>query len=362
MSKDPFVGGRLTLARDLRSMSQVRLGEEVASSQAVVSKVEKDLRPPPSDLVQAFGEVLGFETRFFHLPIRSVQSLNFRSRARTPARVRKRIVARGVLLGELISTLREHVDLPPYTVPHESESDLGKLERVAEKCRLKWDLGLDGPIDDATRVIERAGVPVYLIHDESDDVDGLSIRGAEPLIVLNAAKRSTSRSRFDAIHELAHLIFGHPDGSADVSPGAEEAAHRFASAFLLPGGAFGADFLQLFSPRDFSGLLELKRHWKVSAAAMIRRARDLRLISATTYRRAYKKLSFLGWRKEEPDEPERERPSMIRNAIEVATSSDTSVFELANQLGWAPSTFQELTGVHFPAIQHDANVIPLHPS
>jgi Zn-dependent peptidase ImmA (M78 family) len=48
-------------------------------------------------------------------------------------------------------------------------------------------------------------------------------------------------------------------------------------------------------------LLELKRKWLISAAALLYRAHDLAVIRESQYRRISAQISALGWRTSEPD-------------------------------------------------------------
>jgi Zn-dependent peptidase ImmA (M78 family) len=131
-----------------------------------------------------------------------------------------------------------------------------------------------------------------------------------PVVFLSTEKGSASRRRFNAAHELGHLLM-----HVDVSPGdpeLERQADAFASAFLLPRATFGAE-----CPRRLSWphLRDLKRRWKVSLAAMVRRAYDLGVFSEATYRRGYMQLNKRGWREVEPEEPTMEHPRMLQDVI-----------------------------------------------
>lgn len=165
-----------------------------------------------------------------------------------------------------------------------------EVERLAERVREAWGLGL-GPISDVVALLERHGVLPVEVEGHSERLDAFSTwADHRPLVFLAMGKGSASRRRFDAAHELGHLLM-----HVDVSPGdiaLERQADAFASAFLLPRAAFAAEC----PPR----LQELKRRWKVSLAAMVRRAYDLGIYSEATYRRGYMQLNQRGWRESEP--------------------------------------------------------------
>ena len=98
----------------------------------------------------------------------------------------------------------------------------------------------------------------------------------KPYVFLNTIKSAES-SRFDAAHELAHLVL-HQDGSV-AGRLAEDQANRFASAFLMPR----ADVLSVL-PRvqHLQQLIDKKSRWRVSLAALNYRQRVHHIDAAST--------------------------------------------------------------------------------
>ena len=198
------------------------------------------------------------------------------------------------------------------------------VERLAERVREAWGLGL-GPISDMGALLERHGVLPIEVEGHSARLDAFSVWAARrPVVFLSTEKGSASRRRFDAAHELGHLLM-----HVDVSPGdpeLERQADAFASAFLLPRATFGAE-----CPRRLSWphLRDLKRRWKVSLAAMVRRAYDLGVFSEATYRRGYMQLNKRGWREDEPEEPIMERPRMLQEVVELLERSGYARAQIA---------------------------------
>jgi Zn-dependent peptidase ImmA (M78 family) len=132
-----------------------------------------------------------------------------------------------------------------------------------------------------------------------------------------------------------------PTGSVET----ESAADQFASAFLLPKTAFAREFrTKRFS---WEHVFELKRHWQVSAAAIVRRARDLDLIDEIAYRRAFQHMSFKKWRTEgEPYEPSFQEPELFVNAINaLGREVQKRVSDLCADLYLSPKIFAEITGI-----------------
>jgi len=211
----------------------------------------------------------------------------------------------------LVVELEEHVTFPEEQISeHAAEvRSLQEVELLAERLRAVWGLGL-GPISDMVALIERLGVMVLELKGHSRALDAFSTwLVGRPLVFLSSEKESATRRRFDCAHELGHLLM-----HQEADPGRRELeaqADRFASAFLLPGESFAKEYPDRL---NWAHLRALKRRWKVSLAAMLKRAFDLDLISEATYRRAFVHLNRAGWREQEPDEPSMERPSLIKKA------------------------------------------------
>jgi Zn-dependent peptidase ImmA (M78 family) len=73
----------------------------------------------------------------------------------------------------------------------------------------------------------------------------------------------------------------------------ETQAHQFAAAFLMPSEDI---YDRLPSKVDWQVLFELKRHWQVSLAALLMRAKTLGKMTDRTYLTAVKTISARGWR------------------------------------------------------------------
>jgi Zn-dependent peptidase ImmA (M78 family) len=117
------------------------------------------------------------------------------------------------------------------------------------------------------------------LDEKTKSVDAFSCwRNNEPYIFLNNFK-TAERSRFDAAHELGHLVL-HRHGGPDQR-NAENEANTFASSFLMPR----ADVLSRASHVNTLGdIIKLKRRWRVSTAALMYRLHKLGYISDWNYR------------------------------------------------------------------------------
>jgi len=170
-----------------------------------------------------------------------------------------------------------------------------EVERAAEDLRSSWELG-SGPLDSLTDLLEERGLKVGSM-DADVLFDACTFRSEQDTSVTAVVVRSDmpgDRQRFCLAHELGHLML-RPDGLDD-----EEAAHRFAAAFLVPRAAA---LFELRGRRVDLSLYELhllKHKYGLSMQAWIYRAGDLGIISRTKAETLFKTFSSKGWRKEEP--------------------------------------------------------------
>jgi Zn-dependent peptidase ImmA (M78 family) len=215
------------------------------------------------------------------------------------------------------------VDLPEFEPGTEPEV-------AANAVRERWGLG-SGPVVSVVGLLERKGVIVSRLPAATDELDAFSCWiGRRPFIVLVSNKEAADRARFDAAHELAHLLIHH-----DAKPGdavVEREAHRFAAEFLAPEQAIRRELpLRV----DWRQLAQLKVRWGVSLAMLLRRMRDLGVISDASYRRGMMDLSRRGWRRDEPvDLGAPEQPELLARALHLLeTQRSFGLANLADELG-----------------------------
>jgi Zn-dependent peptidase ImmA (M78 family)/transcriptional regulator with XRE-family HTH domain len=351
MRANAFIGERLQLGREFNGLTQTQLGHKVAVSPTTISLLErnKKVEEPPEDLVRAFAEVLDFQVPFFYSEIADPfreEECNFRHRRTAPEKIKSRVRAHATLLGEVVCELRTQFKFPTFDVPVIPASSFDAIERSAEQCRQYWKLSLDSPIMHVGRVLERAGVPIITGIVEAKKIDAFSRKGQTTLVFLNQYIHSSSRWTYDLSHECGHLVMhsGIQTGSKET----EAAADRFASAFLLPEKAFRREFgasRRLSWPHIF----ELKRRWRVSVAAIIRRAYDLGLIDPSAYRHAYQYISLKKWNQGEPQEPTFQDPELFMPALlSLGSRVKMTLQDLCNNLHYSKRTFQAITGVAIP--------------
>lgn len=323
-----FEPERLRVIREARGLTKTELARQVGISVSSISQYESGTITPSPKSVDALSGVLAVPARFLTAtkPIElELEDCHFRRQTGIPKKEQRKAVSWGTLALDLFREADRLVNLPELSIPDYSaggpyESD--QLEEIAQEVRDRWDLGF-GPLANVVHLVENAGVPTMELNGCDERLDAFSAWTTyRPMIFFSTAKDSPSRRRFDAAHELGHVIL-----HRGVDPQAEcveEEAHRFASSFLLPADPFKAEVPERLS---WPALREMKKRWKVSLAALVYRAHELGIYSESTYRRAYSQLNLRGWRKDEPDEPEMERPSLLANALDALKKRRSQTLE-----------------------------------
>ncbi len=102
----------------------------------------------------------------------------------------------------------------------------------------------------------------------------------------------------------------------------ERQADAFASAFLMPAETFSRDVIDT----SLAGFTRLKPKWGLSIQAMVRRSRDLHLISEETYERHFRNIGAAGWRRAKGEPLDEAVPavnrSLGRKSLELLSASD----------------------------------------
>ena len=306
-------GERLKLARKREGLSLRALSSRidgVVSAQAI-GKYERGEMMPGSTTVIALSGALGVSIEYLLSPSEiSLGNVEFRKLASTSARERAKVegtvldhVDRYLQIEELLGVSNAQWERPrgvPFRI-----GAIEDAEDAAKSVREAWHLGGD-PIPDMTELLEERGIKVLKL-DFPLSVDGLACEVLRPgfegvPVVVCSTGKSVERQRLTLAHELGHMLL-EVRGDLDV----EKACNRFASAFLVPAKELLGEVGQRRQAFGFGELVEIKRMFGVSAAALVVRLRDLGIIREATLRKI---LSGIGrsWRREEPAPLERDEP------------------------------------------------------
>lgn len=306
MTEGSFEPARLRLARELFELSQVDLASRVGLSAAAIGQFEAGASRPSTNTVDALSGALKTPVAFFNQPITETHEGFFRSLRRTSIGHRRRARALAHLAHDIAAT-SERLCQAEAPVPRISVVDLHatrqQVEDVAADVRQTWKMPT-GPVENVVSLLEQHGVLVIRMPLDTSDVDAFSLPfESQPVVVLGSDKADRARSRFDAAHELGHLVM-HGNQIWGVKE-VEQQANWFAAAFLMPAQDISAELPQR---PDWAALFALKRRWQVSLGALLMRAKALGRMSDSQYLTAIKASSARGWRRVEPvplGEPER---------------------------------------------------------
>ncbi len=342
---------RLTLARELRGLTKQQLADKIGKTPSAVSQFESARARPDGQTVGRMVLALQVPASFFAkvsegsaLSVIPLDICHFRSLRSASQRDRRMLLAKSSLMNGLLAFLEHKVTLPEerVTMLTALPRDADAIEALAVEVRTKWGLGL-GPIGNMTNLLERNGVVVIPIDDACREVDAFSLwNGKRPCVFLVMDKGSTSRTRMDAAHELGHLVM-HADVAAG-SPELERQANQFGAALLMPRPSF---YHEAPKRLNWDHIWELKRRWKVSAAAIVRRSYDLGILSEATYRRAFVHLNQSGERTSEPHEPPKEAPVAVRKALDVIAQK-WPIHRIAEEIGVSAVDLHDLVAFTSP--------------
>lgn len=313
-----FHGQRLAQARQFRGLLKGDLATEVGVTPAAIGQFESEVVRPSAVTLSKLALALGVPVAFFTqgrpmFPLRE-EDAHFRSLRSTSKRDRSQARAQVERLAEVVAAIEQRVNLPPVALP---EISIGMLpEEAARLVRAAWGLG-DGPIADMVGILERKGVIVARLPAATEEVDAFSCWiGPRPFVILASNKGAADRSRFDAAHELAHILLHADAGPGD--PAVEREANHFAAEFLVPAATILSEL-----PRrvDWRAFLALKIRWRVAISMLLLRGRDLTVISDAAYRRAMMEMSRRGWRRYEPGSlGDPEQPELLGRAMALIAS------------------------------------------
>lgn len=341
----------LVAAREALGLTQTRLAEELTRlsgavprvSQGYVSRAEKGVLAVFGERLELFADALESTPDLLVSDVKlwslGEGCLYHRNRMSTKASTLRQLHARINLLRLYLRRLAagSGVTLGEFTL---SPLPVGGLDGPEDAARaLRRTLGLpDGPIGSVTAVAERVGALVVPMSLGGREVDATSLHppGEPPVFVINA-DAPAERQRFTLAHELGHVACAPP---ADMD--AEEMAQAFASELLAPAAQVRAHLKAV--PITPARLLQLKAHWRMSAAALLRRAVDLAVITDSRYRTLNTQMSALGWKTMEPEPLTAEKPSFVPALVASAVRVTGSVAAAAALAGTTPTNLRVLFG------------------
>lgn len=304
----PFNGDRLKKARIYRGLTVAELAERVGCQRQTLSMYEISKSQPTDKITVArIAKELDFPVKYFYenSDVFTSGTVYFRSLLTTNKKYRSEQIVKMDYLSQIYSLLQDYVAFPEFE-PLDLPNDVTP-EQAAYALRDAWGLGR-GPIENLISIVEEHGILVTSFSTSTNDVDAFSqFMGATNtptyIIAYSNNKTSAARIHFDIAHELGHICLHEwsediEDISKEEFKSKEREANDFAAAFLLPEETFKKDAER--GPQTITYYKQLKKKWKVSIAAMVRRSEKLGIISADDYQNLIRVMQRRGLRKEEP--------------------------------------------------------------
>lgn len=332
----------ITLARKYLGLNQKQFAETVNVSQALISQIENGLKVVPNEIIDALTPILG-ETFFYQKSSNPNLKVHYRVSSTIAKSILNSFEARIELISNNINALLETVDIPENRIPQLDLEDFElDAKYVANEVRTFLGLGRK-PVGDLVNLLEKSGVVVHFydfdfISEQNKTLDGVSFLMAGVPVILVNNKIQNARKYFTIAHELGHIVMHLPeDIIVTKNRDIEKEANEFASEFLVPTEAIREELYNI----SIDKLLMLKHKWKISAAALLYKAKEISL-SYDQYRRWVQRTA--SWRKREPMDIEINKPLLLKTMLDVCKNEFDGANDLYLQLGINSHIFNDLYG------------------
>ena len=280
-----FNGNRLKSARLLAGLSLRQLEEKLLNrvSYNAINKYEIGQMQPETGTIIRLAEVLSIPVAYlFETTEIELGQIDFRKKNNLTKneieqiKIKTRDKVERYLQAENLLGISKKFNNP---ISRKQIKEVGRAEEMAEIVRSEWGLGIN-PISNVIEMLEEHGVKVIEV-EASDKFDGLSTYVDEiPVAVINE-NFPVERKRFTALHELGHLLM---NLKFDSDKEGEKACHRFAGALLFPESEVRKILGDKRKNIALGELVAIKEEYGISAQAAMRRAFDLEIISASSYK------------------------------------------------------------------------------
>lgn len=304
----------LTLAREIRGLTQSKLAKTSKIRQAKISRYEGGVTDVNTEALSVLAESLSFPEDFFYQEGNryGAGSSELFNRRRRSARTRDLKRINGLVNLYRIGSrqlLKAFEPAPSSFIPSISLEEFEDVSEIAAAVRAMWNMP-SGPVHNLIGWLENASCLVYSCDFENDKIDEVVqwIPPDPPIVMVNSSAPA-DRTRFSLAHALGHLVMHRGE---EPYREMEKEADQFAAAFLMPE----FDIKDELAPVTINRMLELKQYWKCSMASLIYRAKTLGVITERRFTSLCQQRSRLGYYKNEPFPIARETPQMVKRLID----------------------------------------------
>ena len=318
------------------------LASKVGISKQAISKYEKGLMLPDGKVLLSLAKALSVKSDFFFRSHEVVlQNVEYRKRKSVG---KKDIEA---IKEQALDFLRRYLELERILgisskfrnpLVGKSINSLDDVEDAANELRKTWNLG-ENPIPNVIEMLEDHEIKFYEI-EEANKFDGFCAKvDGIPLIVVNK-QFDSARKRFTSLHELAHHLLQLPNDLTEKEK--EKYCMRFAAAFLIPKKVFFQELGENRTAVTKEEIIAMKESYGISVQAIMRRAKDLGVISEQYFIQfrifISKDLKEKGWGMFKG----KEKSSRFQNLLNKAAAEEIiSMSKAANLANMTLSKFSE---------------------
>jgi Zn-dependent peptidase ImmA (M78 family)/transcriptional regulator with XRE-family HTH domain len=309
----PVNAAMVTLARESRGLTQTELAPLIGVSQAMLSKIEGGTKTATEAMLARLVEVLQYPPEFFQQTDTvfgpGLSEFFHRRRQDVGVKILGKVHAQINIMRMHVARLLRSVEVPELKIrPLDMAEFGGKPQEVARAIRAAWQIS-DGPIPNVIRMIEDAGGIVIRYPFGSARIDAISrwVPGLPPLFFVNEGLPA-DRERLTLCHELGHLVM-HDVPNATM----EAEANQFAAELLMPAREVAPHMDRITLAR----LGALKPYWRVSMAALLVRATELKKVSKKESQFLW--MQMAQYRRQEPPELDLapETPTLLQEILDL---------------------------------------------
>ncbi len=334
---------RLKIAKDLKGLSNKDLANLLSCTEVTISNYLNEAKPyvPDFEKVVLLSEKLDLPFSFFESDFDkrvSDEQIFYRSFNRIKAKYRNSARAYSEFAIQTLDLFDKKISNLPKFKGVDIDNLIDDPEKTALTLRAEWKLGML-PIKNMIGVLEAHGIAVFRLPLEVTEVDAFSFyHDGRPIIFLNTFK-SAERQRFDAAHELGHIILHSDDINVlQNMKEKENQADSFAANFLMPKDLFISN-----APSNLSlqNMLNYKHYWKVSLVALNYNLHKQGLLSDWKYRANTIEFSKNGFYTSEPEPIERDKPILMNKILDILIKEEGQNFY--KSLDFGMDIFDEIT-------------------
>jgi len=293
------IGNNIKKMREIAGISQEAFAEKLDVSRATLSAIENGHVAIDSSKLLQIAQILGRPVSDFFEEKAEALALLYRAAEDAVAPVDtqrsfERFCKAYRELEEIVGVQDALLPAPEYSYFPEVHSRPQQFaSQVAASERERLGLGQRDPIENIFKLLDEQGVRIFRQGMPNHEVYGLSAFSPRyGLCVFVNQANTLERQTFSLAHEYGHLLMHRsfyqarkPFAGLDKNHEMEEMAQTFAANLLVPELGLREVFMRDVGENTIGieDIVFLKRYFRVSVDMMLRRLKDLRLISQADY-------------------------------------------------------------------------------